>query len=76
MPVTTSFIFHFIFLDEVATATIAADFPQLGQSQPHLMATSHMLCHMSRVTCHTSHPSHDHQVTILWINQVTINKHC
>ena len=56
--VTTSFISHFIFLDEVATATIAADFPQLGQSQPHLMATSHMLCHMSRhshASCHMSH---------------------
>ena len=72
MVVTTSFIFHFIFLDEVATATIAADFPQLGQSQPHLMATSHMLCHMSRhshasrhmsrVTCHrvTHHMTRSH----------------
>ena len=60
---------HFIFPVEVTTATIAADFPQLGQSQPHLMATSHMLCHMSHhshasrhmshVTCRTSHASHD-----------------
>ena len=62
---TCFFIYEGTVSRSVATATIAADFPQLGQSQPHLMATSHMLCHtsrhshtschMSRVTCHMSH---------------------
>ena len=39
----------------------------------HHMTWSHVT--LSCITCHMSHPSHDHHVTIPWISQVTINKH-